>query len=101
MAIAFLNTGGGPLKFFGRISYSVYLMHASVGSTFIDFSSRRVSGLAGRLCVYLFAWGATILSAYLLYRLVERPSRRWSASIAYRRRREAPAVPAMLDTESL
>jgi peptidoglycan/LPS O-acetylase OafA/YrhL len=101
LAIAFLNTTGGPLKFFGQISYSVYLMHASVGSTIIDFSSRRVSSLAGRLAVYLIAWGATILSAYLLYRLVERPSQRWSAGIDYRRKREGPTAPAMLDTESL
>jgi peptidoglycan/LPS O-acetylase OafA/YrhL len=101
LAIAFLNTSGGPFKFFGKISYSIYLMHASVGSAILDFSLHRVHGIAGRLSVYVIALGATILSAYLLYQLVELPAQRWSAGIAYQRKPERAGIPAMLDVESL
>jgi peptidoglycan/LPS O-acetylase OafA/YrhL len=103
LAIAFLKTTGGPLRFFGKISYSVYLTHACIGSAFLDFSLRRVSDTTGaRFSLYLAAMGITILSAYILYRMVERPAQRWSASVTYRREPErARAVPALLDTESL
>jgi peptidoglycan/LPS O-acetylase OafA/YrhL len=101
LAIAFLDTSGGPLKFFGKISYSVYLTHIIVGDNILDFSLRRVHSTAGRLCLYVIAFGATILCAYLLYRLVERPSQRWSASIPYRREPKRLMVPTLLDTESL
>lgn len=101
LAIAYVNRGAGPLKFFGKISYSVYLTHASVGSTILDFSLRRVSGTASRLSLYIVAIAATILSAYFLYRLVELPAQRWSARIAYRHKQKPSTVPAMIDTESL
>ena len=101
LAIAYVNTSAGPLKFFGKISYSVYLTQASVGSTILDFSLRRVNGLAGRLSIYTVAMAATILSAYFLYRLVELPAQKWSARVAYRRQPKPSTVPAMIDTESL
>jgi peptidoglycan/LPS O-acetylase OafA/YrhL len=101
LTIAFVDAGGGPLRFFGRISYSVYLVHGIIGGNIIDFSSSRVHGGAGRFCVYVAAFGATIFGAYLLNRLVEVPSQRWSASISYRGGPQPLKAPALLDTESL
>ncbi|HEY0323751.1 MAG TPA: acyltransferase [Pyrinomonadaceae bacterium] len=101
LAIAFVNTSAGPLKFFGKISYSVYLTHACIGSTILDYTLRRVNGTAGRFSMYAVALATTILSAYLLYRLVELPAQRWSASVSYERKPQRAAVPALIDTESL
>jgi peptidoglycan/LPS O-acetylase OafA/YrhL len=101
LAIAFLNTSGGPLRFFGKISYSIYLGHAIVGLTILDIFLRRINGAIARFSLYAVAFGATILCSYLLYRLVELPAQRWSASVSYRPKTERTEAPTLLDTESL
>jgi peptidoglycan/LPS O-acetylase OafA/YrhL len=90
LIIAFLKTSGGPLRFFGKISYSLYLTHMIIGSSFIEFCfNNRVNSNLGRFCVYVIAGGATVLSAYLLYRLVEAPAQKWSATLSYKRAPES------------
>jgi peptidoglycan/LPS O-acetylase OafA/YrhL len=101
LAIAFLDTSGGPLKFFGKISYSLYLTHAIIGSTILDFSQHRVNGTIAMISLYLAVLAISIFSAYLLYRLVELPAQRWSARITYGRKPEKAVVPGMIDVESL
>jgi peptidoglycan/LPS O-acetylase OafA/YrhL len=90
----------GPLVFVGRISYGMYLFHG-LG---ISAAQKVLRPESGRLEVSLLAFAAaaavTILTAYGLAVLVERPcirlGRRWSDAILERRARaaeaEAPAV---------
>ncbi len=62
------------LQFLGRISYSLYLIHAPVGVTITAFGVRHSGGSN----VLVLAWiavaiAASIASAYLMYRFIERP----------------------------
>lgn len=59
--------------FFGKISYSLYLVHLIVGAGFINFMSHRVSSPIGKLMVISTGLFISILSAYVLWLLVERP----------------------------
>ena len=67
-----------PVQFFGRISYSLYLVHAVVGTPFTYFLARRwttpESPAVVMLGLFLAAFVVSTTCAYLLYRLVERPS---------------------------
>jgi len=70
----------GPImQFLGRISYSLYLVHLSVGWRFVSICKKLfgpklgvlqgISALAGGVAISIFA-------AWLMYRLVEAPSMR-------------------------
>ena len=86
LTISFINAdGGGMLRFFGKISYSLYLTHMIIGSGLIEFGvNNRVHSLGGRICLYLAAFGLTISFAYCFYRLIEGPALRWSKKLSYR-----------------
>ena len=82
-----------PLLFFGEISFSLYLVHASVGSRLIFLSIRYIHSFPGQLFVLALAFVSSIGVAYLLYRFVERPAREMSGRIRYRSRSIALATP--------
>jgi peptidoglycan/LPS O-acetylase OafA/YrhL len=67
-----------PLQFFGRISYSLYLVHAVGGTPFTYYLARQWATPAApagvALGLFLAAFVVSTICAYLLYRLVERPS---------------------------
>lgn len=92
--ISFLNPKNTVFGFFGNISYSLYLLHASVGGSFV-VASRQLGFTqsdAGKVVTILIAVCASVSSAYLLYRLVERPSQRWSSSFRYKRDAERELI---------
>ncbi|HVG33752.1 MAG TPA: acyltransferase [Pyrinomonadaceae bacterium] len=91
LIIAFVRVKNVVLKFFGDISYSLYLLHVPVGMTIVILSVRSVNSFGGKMFVLLFATMMSILASYLLYRLVERPSQRLSSAITYRKPSEAKA----------
>ena len=68
------------LRFFGTISYSVYLLHVTIGGKVLNLSLRFSYGKGW---VLLASFTATLVAAYLLYRLIEKPSQKWSSSINY------------------
>ena len=72
------------LVFLGAISYSLYLMHVPVGGRVINFASRHPDSVFWRVAGLTLAVFFSIVAAYVLYRFVELPARRWSASIRYR-----------------
>ena len=83
----------GPiLTYLGTISYSLYLVHLPIGD--------RVLGLLDRVPAIpksiglLAAIAASLLAADVLYRLVEKPSRKLSSQMKYRsaRKREGEAT---------
>lgn len=72
------------LDFFGTFSYSIYLIHPLLGATFINVMSHRFSGSAlQKIAVVSTGMVITLLSAWIMYKLVEKPSKRLSASIKY------------------
>jgi peptidoglycan/LPS O-acetylase OafA/YrhL len=67
-----------PLQYCGRISYSVYLIHAVVGTPFTYYIAKWLLGGTPSLGASVLLLGAalavTLVCADLLHRLVERPS---------------------------
>jgi peptidoglycan/LPS O-acetylase OafA/YrhL len=76
----------GVLGFLGRVSYSLYLVHVPIGGRVINLGARYELSAVGQVAVLAAALATTLLSAYLMYVLVERPAQRWSAAIRYRSR---------------
>jgi peptidoglycan/LPS O-acetylase OafA/YrhL len=64
-----------PFKFFGDISYSLYLLHLPIGLLVID--RLHSAGLPFTVC-FLCGAGASIIGAYLSYRLLEKPFQRFA-----------------------
>ena len=68
-----------PFQYFGRISYSLYLVHGIVGVPLLFFAYRiGVKTTIPLIACYLLAIGLTIGVADLMYRFVERPTVRFS-----------------------
>ena len=82
--LSFPNWNGGKvLCYFGTISYSLYLIHWTVGKIVINYvdSIPWVPKLIG----VLMAVGCCILVADLFNRVIEKPSQKLAARISYRR----------------
>lgn len=80
LAIAFVNTikQGGFIVFFGNISYSLYLLHVPIGGRILNLSKRLELNEFWKFMVVLVAVAVSILSAYIFYLVVEKPSHRLS-----------------------
>lgn len=79
---AFTNSA---LDFLGKISYSLYLLHPITGKAFINVLSHKFS--AGYQIVILIITGyiLSVISAYVFYKIVEKPAQRLSGKIKYYR----------------
>lgn len=64
--------------FLGTISYSLYLTHQIIGSPIIKFLSHRFRADYQKPLVILFAIAVSVLVAWVVYRLIERPAHRVS-----------------------
>jgi peptidoglycan/LPS O-acetylase OafA/YrhL len=88
LVIAFVpmprHSGMRVLVFLGSISYSVYLVHATIGGRIVSLGSRFTGGLPWELAVLATAVGVTLAAAIGFNRLVERPAQRLSSRIKYR-----------------
>jgi len=72
--------------FFGRISYSLYLLHWPIGHytlSVIGMKYLRAESDAARTCVLVLTLAVCLASAYVLYVMVERPAQRWSRRFRY------------------
>jgi peptidoglycan/LPS O-acetylase OafA/YrhL len=80
------RTNKAVINFFGKISYSLYLLHWPIGLLTIGMVHvkliRSQTALA-RMSVLLIGLLVCVLSAYLLYAFVEKPAQQWSARFAY------------------
>lgn len=74
--------------FLSNISYSLYLVHNPIGRRALNvfLSVSHAQSQAAKIVMILLAVGVSIVAAYVLYRLVELPAQRWSASFSYRPR---------------
>jgi hypothetical protein len=69
--------------FFGKISYSLYLIHIPIGSRLLNLLGRYVNEPYQVWLAIIFALSCTIFSAWLFYRLIEKPFQLMSKKIAY------------------
>ncbi|MBV9927064.1 MAG: acyltransferase [Acidobacteria bacterium] len=83
LAIAFVRLDSRPARFFGAISYSLYLLHVPVGSRVVNLFATFAPGLPLRCAAPFAALAASVCAAYVFNRLVERPAQRWSSSMKY------------------
>jgi len=72
------------LNFIGKMSYSLYLIHTLIGATLVNVLSHSVQSALGKFLVIFSGITVSLLSAYLMYLLIEKFSKRLSASIKYR-----------------
>ena len=79
----FANFTNRILVFFGTISYSLYLIHQCVGSALVNFLSHKFRQPWQMPLVITSGLLVSILAAYCLYVLVEKPSHSWSKRIKY------------------
>jgi peptidoglycan/LPS O-acetylase OafA/YrhL len=80
------RTNKAILNFFGKISYSLYLLHWPIGlltMTLVHYKLLRAEGAPARILVLFIGLGVCVLSAYLLYVFVEKPAQQWSARFGY------------------
>ena len=93
--INFYNKKNSIARFFGNISYSLYLLHWPLGHLTLSLVGSKLLGASGdgaRILVLAFTLGVCLASSYALYLLVEKPAQRWSASIGYRIGRSRPPL---------
>lgn len=74
------------LEFLGNISYSLYLIHVPTGGRVMNLSARFATSSLAQVATVLTAVAASLLCAWLLYRLVERPAQMWASRISYKSR---------------
>ncbi len=81
---------GGPLRWVGQRSYSLYLIHQGLALTvFTHWTSLPTGSVARWAAVLAVALGGGLVASDLCYRLVERPA----MNLRGRRRARAPASP--------
>lgn len=74
-----------PLILLGEVSYSFYLTHMAIGGRVLNAGARYADGAASRFVLVAAALVASLAVAWVLYKLVEVPSARWSGRVKYRR----------------
>lgn len=75
------NWWAGGLGWLGKISYSLYLIHAPIGGRVVNFGMRFIHSDVGHLALSLVALGASLSVAWLFWKLVERPCHELARSI--------------------
>jgi peptidoglycan/LPS O-acetylase OafA/YrhL len=75
--------GGNALQFLGDQSYSLYLIHPLVGTTFVNGAMRffEFNEPWVHWSIVIGATVASVCSAQLLYKWIEGPTMRWSKSV--------------------
>ncbi len=82
------NQSNKVLAWLGKSSYSVYLMHAVLGVATVNFLSHYANTTIDKVAVVIAGLIITFCSSYLMYLLVEKPSKKLSGKLAYGRKHE-------------
>jgi peptidoglycan/LPS O-acetylase OafA/YrhL len=70
-------------KFFGNISYSLYLLHSIIGAAFVNYLSHHAHLGWQKGLIVMGGFILSVLSAYLLHKFVEKPSQDLSSKVKY------------------
>ena len=73
------------LAWLGKLSYSVYLMHAIVGAAVVNILSHYATNTFTKIGIAVIGIIVTFISSYLMYLFVENPSKKLSSKLAYRK----------------
>jgi peptidoglycan/LPS O-acetylase OafA/YrhL len=68
----------------GKFSYSIYLVHPVLGAALINILSHHVESPMLKFLLIVAGFAITLVSAYVVYLFVERPSSRLSAAVNYK-----------------
>lgn len=79
----FPNWKSKPTLFLGKISYSLYLIHPIFGAAVVNYLSHKVDVPFEKILVVLLGVFVAIVSAYFMYRFIEKPSQVASKKIKY------------------
>lgn len=81
--IMFRNFKSRIGDFLGEISYSLYLFHSLTGMILLNYFSHVVESPGLKFALIVVALGVTIFASYVIYRIIERPSKNISSKIKY------------------
>jgi peptidoglycan/LPS O-acetylase OafA/YrhL len=73
------------LDFLGKISYSLYLLHPITGKPFVNALSHKFNAGYQIAILVIAGYILSVIAAYVLYRIVEKPAKRLSGKIKYNR----------------
>ncbi|MEO8760803.1 MAG: acyltransferase [Bacteroidia bacterium] len=73
------------LAWLGKFSYSVYLMHAIVGAAAVNILSHYATNFYTKVAIVIAGAVVTFISSYCMYLFVEKPSKKLSSKLAYRK----------------
>jgi len=83
------NLTHSVLEFLGKISYSLYLLHVITGRPLINVLSYKFRAGYQKPIVIITGYILAVISAYVLYRIIEKPSQKLSGKIKYIRPKPA------------
>ena len=76
------------LNYLGKMSYSIYLVHLPIGLTLMNIMAHHFFDTTfGKMFVLLSGVVVTLISSYIIYLLVEKPSKKLSSSIKYKNKK--------------
>jgi len=69
------------LDWLGKMSYSIYLIHPVLGAAVVNVLSRHAHTTGMKLLILLVGLIVTFVSSYIMYLLIEKPSKKLSSKI--------------------
>jgi peptidoglycan/LPS O-acetylase OafA/YrhL len=94
LGIAFVSLPHHPwIVAAASLTYSFYLLHEPIGSRAVSLVSRMGSGMLVNLVALAAGIGSSLVAAWLLFILVERPALIWASRIRYTGASPSPAPP--------
>ncbi|TCO30791.1 peptidoglycan/LPS O-acetylase OafA/YrhL [Pedobacter psychrotolerans] len=85
LILLFWTKTNGFIKFFSNISFSLYLIHVTIGGKVINLGLRYVSTLQERYLLFMSSFIISIFLSYIFYLLIEKPTLLWSKKITYKK----------------
>lgn len=83
MVYFFSNARNKISGFIGDVSYSLYLLHSIIGAAFVNYLSHHTTNPISKTILVIAGYLVSLAGAWLLYKLVEKPSKTLSSKLKY------------------